>query len=167
MTAAIRRTKRYGDRTEVQNRTLTMQPGLVTGLLGPNGAVGLQDVADKRSGGCSLGMGQRLGIASAPRAHPRSLILDEPVNGLDPEGIRWIRELLGDFAVQGRTVLVSSHLMSELVLTADHVIVVGRGEPLADMPMAKLIAQASTNVVLVRRRTPTAWPEVWSDQTSR
>lgn len=112
--------------------------------------VGLQDVARKRAGGFSLGMGQRLGIASALLADPATLILDEPVNGLDPEGIRWIRDLLKSLAAEGRTVFVSSHLMSEMALTAEHVIVVGRGRLMADMPMADLIAQASTNVVTVR-----------------
>ena len=116
--------------------------------------VGLQDVARKRAGGFSLGMGQRLGIASALLADPTTLILDEPVNGLDPEGIRWIRDLLRRFAAEGRTVFVSSHLMSEMALTAEHVIVIGRGRLMADMPMADLIAQASANVVTVR--TPQA-----------
>jgi ABC-2 type transport system ATP-binding protein len=112
--------------------------------------VGLQDVARKRAGGFSLGMGQRLGIAAALLADPSTLILDEPANGLDPEGIRWIRGLLKSLAADGRTVFVSSHLMSEMALTAEHVIVVGRGRLMADMPMADLIAQASTNVVAVR-----------------
>ncbi|MDT7545779.1 MAG: type transport system ATP-binding protein [Actinomycetota bacterium] len=112
--------------------------------------VGLQDVARKRAGAFSLGMGQRLGIASALLADPQILILDEPVNGLDPEGIRWIRDLLKAQAAEGRTVFVSSHLMSEMALTAEHVIVVGRGRLMADMPMADLIARASTNIVTVR-----------------
>ena len=112
--------------------------------------VGLHEVARKRAGGFSLGMGQRLGIAAALLADPSTLILDEPANGLDPEGIRWIRELLKSLAAEGRTVFVSSHLMSEMALTAEHVIVVGRGRLMADMPMAELIARASTNVVLVR-----------------
>ena len=112
--------------------------------------VGLQDVARKRAGGFSLGMGQRLGIASALLADPETLILDEPVNGLDPEGIRWIRDLLKSLAAEGRTVFVSSHLMSEMALTAEHVIVVGRGRLIADLPMAELIAQASSSTVLVR-----------------
>jgi ABC-2 type transport system ATP-binding protein len=112
--------------------------------------VGLHEVARKRAGGFSLGMGQRLGIASALLADPSTLILDEPVNGLDPEGIRWIRDLLKSLAADGRTVFVSSHLMSEMALTAEHVIVVGRGRLMADMPMADLIAQSSTNVVTVR-----------------
>jgi ABC-2 type transport system ATP-binding protein len=112
--------------------------------------VGLQEVARKRAGGFSLGMGQRLGIASALLADPANLILDEPVNGLDPEGVRWIRDLLKALAAQGRTVFVSSHLMSEMALTAEHVIVVGRGRLMADMPTADLIASASTNTVTVR-----------------
>jgi len=112
--------------------------------------VGLQEVARKRAGGFSLGMGQRLGIASALLADPTTLILDEPVNGLDPEGIRWIRHLLRQLAAEGRTVFVSSHLMSEMALTAEHVIVIGRGRLMADMPMADLIARASANVVAVR-----------------
>ena len=112
--------------------------------------VGLQDVARKRAGGFSLGMGQRLGIASALLADPEILVLDEPVNGLDPDGVRWVRELLTSHAAAGGTVFVSSHLMSEMALTATHVIVVGRGRLIADMPMAELIAQASSNVVTIR-----------------
>ncbi len=112
--------------------------------------VGLGDVARKRAGGFSLGMGQRLGIASALLADPETLILDEPVNGLDPEGIRWIRDLLKSLAAEGHTVFVSSHLMSEMALTAEHLIVVGRGRLMADLPMAQFIAQASTNVVVLR-----------------
>jgi ABC-2 type transport system ATP-binding protein len=116
--------------------------------------VGLQDVARKRAGGFSLGMGQRLGIASALLADPSTLILDEPVNGLDPEGIRWIRDLLKSLAAEGRTVFVSSHLMSEMALTAEHLIVVGRGRLMADTSVADLIASASATVVTVR--TPQA-----------
>src|SRR5215212_11977795 len=112
--------------------------------------VGLQDVAQKRAGGFSLGMGQRLGIASALLADPETLILDEPVNGLDPEGVRWIRDLLKGLAADGHTVFVSSHLMSEMALTAEHVIVVGRGRLMADMPMSELIARASSDTVVVR-----------------
>jgi ABC-2 type transport system ATP-binding protein len=112
--------------------------------------VGLRSVARRRAGTFSLGMGQRLGIASALLGDPATLVLDEPVNGLDPEGIHWIRNLLRGFAAEGRTVLVSSHLMSEMALTADHLIVVGRGRLLADMPMADFIAQASSAVVRVR-----------------
>jgi ABC-2 type transport system ATP-binding protein len=112
--------------------------------------VGLRSVARRRAGTFSLGMEQRLGIASALLGDPATLVLDEPVNGLDPEGIHWIRNLLRGFAAEGRTVLVSSHLMSEMALTAEHLIVVGRGRLLADMPMADFIAQASPTVARVR-----------------
>ncbi len=106
--------------------------------------VGLADVAGKRAGAFSLGMGQRLGIASALLADPQMLILDEPVNGLDPDGVRWIRTLLRRLADEGRTVFLSSHLMSEMALTADHVIVVGQGRLLRDQSMAEFIAEASS-----------------------
>src|SRR6478735_2416824 len=112
--------------------------------------VGLQQVARKRAGTFSLGMGQRLGIASALLGDPDTLVLDEPVNGLDPEGIHWIRTLLRSLAQEGRTIFVSSHLMSEMALTADHLIVVGRGRILADCSTAEFIAQASPAVVRVR-----------------
>jgi len=116
--------------------------------------VGLTDVARKRAGGFSLGMGQRLGIASALLGDPPTVILDEPVNGLDPEGILWVRNLLKALAAEGRTVFVSSHLMSEMALTAEHVIVVGRGRLIADMSVEELTHGASVNTVLVR--TPDA-----------
>jgi ABC-2 type transport system ATP-binding protein len=112
--------------------------------------VGLDDVARKRAGSFSLGMGQRLGIASALLGDPPTIILDEPVNGLDPEGIRWVRDLLKGLAAEGRTVFVSSHLMSEMALTAEHVIVVGRGRLIADTSVDDLITGASVNTVLVR-----------------
>ena len=112
--------------------------------------VGLQQVARKRAGTFSLGMGQRLGIASALLGDPDTLVLDEPVNGLDPEGILWIRTLLRRLAAEGRTIFVSSHLMSEMALTADHLIVIGRGRVLADCSTADFIAQASPAVVRVR-----------------
>lgn len=112
--------------------------------------VGLTDVAAKRAGAFSLGMGQRLGIASALLGDPQMLILDEPVNGLDPDGVRWIRTLLRRLADEGRTVFLSSHLMSEMALTADHVIVVGQGKLLRDQSMADFIADASSDVVRVR-----------------
>jgi ABC-2 type transport system ATP-binding protein len=209
-------TKVYGDRVAVDDLTVTVEPGRVTGFLGPNGSgktttmrcvlgltrptsgtatvlgrpfrdlphpmrrvgalvdprarhpgrtaaahlrvlaqsnglpaarvddvidlVGLDAVADERVGGFSLGMGQRLGIAAALLGDPDVLLLDEPVNGLDPEGIRWVRELLRDLADEGRTVLVSSHLMSEMEDTADHLVVLGRGRLLADVPVADLLA---------------------------
>jgi ABC-2 type transport system ATP-binding protein len=116
--------------------------------------VGLREVAKKRAGEFSLGMGQRLGIAAALLGDPRTVMLDEPVNGLDPEGIHWIRHLLKDLAREGRTVFVSSHLMSEMALTADHLIVVGRGRVIANTTTQEFLAQASGNVVLVR--TPQA-----------
>jgi ABC-2 type transport system ATP-binding protein len=117
--------------------------------------VGLQSVARKRAGGFSLGMGQRLGIASALLGDPNTVILDEPANGLDPEGILWIRNLLKRLATDGRTVFLSSHLMSEIALTAEHVIVVGRGKLIADTSVADIVAQASQNAA-VRVRTPEA-----------
>jgi len=219
-------TKRYGDKTAVNDLTFTVKPGIVTGFLGPNGAgksttmrmiagldaptagsvlvngrpykdarapmaelgtlleakavhtgrsafnhllalaqtngvpksrvselidlVGLGEVARKRAGGFSLGMGQRLGIASALLGDPQTVILDEPINGLDPEGILWVRNLLKGLAAEGRTVFVSSHLMSEMSQTAEHLIVIGRGELIADVDEADFVAMASTNVVLVR-----------------
>ncbi|MEG9491525.1 MULTISPECIES: ABC transporter ATP-binding protein [Microbacterium] len=100
---------------------------------------GLTSVASKRAGKFSLGMGQRLGIASALLGDPHTLILDEPVNGLDPEGVRWVRGFVRALAAEGRTVLLSSHLMSEMSLTADHVIVLGRGRVLADAPIDRLV----------------------------
>jgi ABC-2 type transport system ATP-binding protein len=114
------------------------------------GLVGLEDVAGKRVGGFSLGMGQRLGIASALLGDPGVLLLDEPVNGLDPEGILWIRNLLKALAAEGRTVFVSSHLMSEMAVTATEVIVVGRGKLIASGSVAEVIRGAGTGVVMVR-----------------
>ena len=222
--------KRYGDKTAVDDLTFTVRPGVVTGFLGPNGAgksttirmimgldaptsgsvtvngkaydrhpaplhevgallearavhtgrsaynhllalalttgiprrrvdevidlVGLRDVARKRVGGFSLGMGQRLGVAAALLGDPATLVLDEPVNGLDPQGILWIRNLLRDLAAEGRTVFVSSHLMSEMALTAEHLIVIGKGKLIADTSVREFIDQASRNVVRVR--TPQA-----------
>ncbi len=116
--------------------------------------VGLRDVARRRAGGFSLGMGQRLGVAAALLGDPATLILDEPVNGLDPEGILWIRNLLRALAADGRTVFVSSHLMSEMALTAEYLIVIGRGRLIADTSVAEFIDSASRNVVRVR--TPQA-----------
>jgi len=222
-------TKRYGDKTAVDNLSFSVRPGMVTGFLGPNGAgksttirmilgldapsagsvtvngrpysahaaplrevgalleakavhkgrsardhllalaattgisrrrvdeviaiTGLTEVAKKRAGGFSLGMGQRLGIAAALLGDPQTLILDEPVNGLDPEGIHWIRNLLKSLAAQGRTVFVSSHLMSEMALTAEQVLIVGRGRLIADVSIAELTAQSRRSVVV---RTPQA-----------
>jgi len=221
-------TKRYRARTAVDDLTVTVEPGRVTGFLGPNGSgktttmrcvlgltrptagtatvlgvpyaelespmravgalidprarhpgrtayahlrslaqsnglpgsrvddvvelVGLDAVADERVRGFSLGMGQRLGIAVALLGDPEVLLFDEPVNGLDPDGIRWVRGLLRDLAAEGRTVLVSSHLMSEMQDTADHLVVLGRGRLLADVPMAELLGAGA----VVRVRTPQA-----------
>ena len=226
MIEAIGLTKRYGDKIAVDNLSLSVRPGIVTGFLGPNGAgksttfrcilgldrpsagqvtvngrayrdipaplhevgallearsvhpgrsarnhlrmlaathgisrrrvdevlglVGIEDVADRRVGGFSLGMGQRLGVATALLGDPEVLLLDEPVNGLDPEGIRWIRQLLRDLAAHGRTIFVSSHLMSEMAQTAEHVIVIGRGRLIADASTEQIVAAASGSRVLVR-----------------
>ncbi len=112
--------------------------------------VGLHEVARKRAGQFSLGMGQRLGIAAALLGDPKTVMLDEPVNGLDPEGIHWVRNLLKGLAAEGRTVFVSSHLMSEMALTADHLIVIGRGKLIADTSVEDFVERASEKVVLVR-----------------
>ncbi|HEV2824029.1 MAG TPA: ATP-binding cassette domain-containing protein [Actinomycetota bacterium] len=225
-------TKRYGDKLAVDDLTLTVRPGMVTGFLGPNGAgksttmrmilgldaptrgsvtvngrpyrehaaplrevgalldarsvhpgrsayhhllalaqtcgirrsrvdevvdaVGLNAVARRRAGGFSLGMGQRLGIAAALLGDPGTVILDEPVNGLDTEGIRWIRSLLQGLAAEGRTVFVSSHMMSEMALAAQHLIVIGRGRLIADTGMEEFVARAAPGVVRVRSTDPAA-----------
>jgi ABC-2 type transport system ATP-binding protein len=219
-------TKRYGEKTAVDDLTFTVKPGIVTGFLGPNGSgksttmrlilgldapddgtvtvggkayrdypaplhevgmllearsvhtgrsayhhllalaqthgiarsrvqelislVGLDEVARKRAGQFSLGMGQRLGIAAALLGDPEVLILDEPINGLDPEGIRWIRALLKGLAAEGRTVFLSSHLMSEMSQTADRLIIIGRGRLIRDVGLTEFVDEWSTNVVRVR-----------------
>lgn len=219
-------TKRYGTRTAVEDVSMEIRPGRVTGFLGPNGAgksttmrmivgldrpdfgvaliegkpyqalrnplrhvgaaldsraahpgrsayhhlmgmarsngiptgrvtevlddVGLSDVSRQRVGTFSLGMSQRLGIAAALLGDPHVLLLDEPINGLDPDGVRWVRQLLRGLAEEGRTVFVSSHLMSEMEDTADHLVVIGRGRLLADAPMAHVINASSMNAVTVR-----------------
>ncbi|WP_031485777.1 ABC transporter ATP-binding protein [Streptomyces bicolor] len=112
--------------------------------------VGLTAVARKKTKGFSMGMGQRLGIAGALLGDPRILMFDEPVNGLDPEGIHWIRNLMKSLAAQGRTVFVSSHLMSEMALTADHLVVIGQGRLLADTTMADFIERNSKSYVRIR-----------------
>jgi ABC-2 type transport system ATP-binding protein len=112
--------------------------------------VGLHEVARKRAGKFSLGMGQRLGIATALLGDPSTLLLDEPANGLDPEGIHWMRNLLRGLAAEGRTVFVSSHLMSEMALTADHLIVIGRGRLIADTSVDDFVRRASQKLVRVR-----------------
>ena len=219
-------TKRYGAKTAVDDLTVTVRPGVVTGFLGPNGAgksttmrmvldldrptsgsarvngkryaehraplrevgallearalhpgrtarahltalaataglprrrvddvlelAGIADVADKRVGGFSLGMGQRLGVATALLGDPATVVLDEPVNGLDPDGVLWIRTLARRLAAEGRTVFISSHLMSEMAMTAGHLVVVGRGRLIADVPTADFIANAGHESVRVR-----------------
>jgi ABC-2 type transport system ATP-binding protein len=120
------------------------------------GLVGLSEVARKRSRGFSLGMSQRLGIAAALLGDPAIVMFDEPVNGLDPEGILWIRTLMRSLAAEGRTVFVSSHLMSEMENTADHLIVIGRGRLIADCSMADFIARGTGQAVLVRTPQPDA-----------
>jgi ABC-2 type transport system ATP-binding protein len=117
------------------------------------GLVGLEEVARQRVGAFSLGMGQRLGIAAALLGDPATVVLDEPSNGLDPEGILWIRNLLKGLAAEGRTVFLSSHLMSEISLTADHLVVIGRGRLIADTSVEEILAQASHGAA-VRVRTP-------------
>jgi ABC-2 type transport system ATP-binding protein len=116
--------------------------------------VGLTSVARKRVGGFSLGMLQRLGIAGALLGDPGTLLFDEPINGLDPDGILWIRTLMRKLAAEGRTVFVSSHLMSEMALTADHLLVIGKGRLLADTPLPELIARNSDERVEVRAADP-------------
>ncbi|MFG2503671.1 ABC transporter ATP-binding protein [Streptomyces sp. NPDC048441] len=219
-------TKRYGEKTAVDDLSLEVAPGKITGFLGPNGAgksttmrmilgldhptsgtalikgkryadhthplrevgalldaravhprrsahkhllamarshgidarrvdevldaTGLSDVAGKQAGSFSLGMGQRLGIAGALLGDPEVLMLDEPVNGLDPDGVLWIRRFLRSLATQGRTVFVSSHLMSEMEVTADRLIVIGKGRLIADAPMEDILARSSRNAVRVR-----------------
>ncbi|MEU4642073.1 ATP-binding cassette domain-containing protein [Micromonospora sp. NPDC023814] len=229
-------TKRFGATTAVDNLTLDLAPGRVTGFLGPNGAgksttmrmivgldrptagealiggrryatlrhplrevgalldakavhpgrsarnhllamarsngiptrrvdevlatVGLTTVAGKRAGTYSLGMGQRLGIAGALLGDPGVLMFDEPVNGLDPDGVRWVRQLMRSLAAEGRTVFVSSHLMSEMQLTADQLVVVGKGRLLADAPIAEVIGGSSSTAVLVRSPQPAGMAEL-------
>lgn len=116
--------------------------------------VGLHAAARRRTGGYSLGMAQRLGLAAALLGDPAVLVLDEPVNGLDPEGIRWLRELLRHLAAEGRTVFVSSHLMAEMAQTADHLVVIHKGRLLADTPTRDFIARNAQAFVRVRTREP-------------
>ena len=118
---------------------------------------GLEGVAGRRAGGFSLGMRQRLGIAAALLGDPQVLIFDEPVNGLDPEGIRWVRDLMRSLAAEGRAVLVSSHLMSEMAQTADHLIVIGRRRLIADTAVSELTRASGEGTVLVRAADPGAF----------
>ena len=112
--------------------------------------MGLSSVADKAPGGFSLGMGQRLGLAGALLAEPQTLMLDEPANGLDPQSIHWLRDFLQGYAAEGRSVFVSSHLLSEMELMADHVVVIAKGRLVADASMADIVARSRRNDVLVR-----------------
>jgi ABC-2 type transport system ATP-binding protein len=236
-------TKRYGEKTAVDDLTFAVRPGMVTGFLGPNGAgktttmrlilgldhptmgsatvngkpfsrlyspmrelgalldaksvhggrsarnhllclaqtndlprrrvdevldlVGLSEVAHKRCQGFSLGMSQRLGIAAALLGDPEIVMFDEPVNGLDPEGILWVRKLMKGLAAEGRTVLVSSHLMSEMENTADHVIVIGKGRLIADCPTGEFIARSTQRGVLVRTPRPGALARAVADAGGR
>jgi ABC-2 type transport system ATP-binding protein len=120
---------------------------------------GLADVAGTRSGGFSLGMGQRLGVAAALLGRPQTVVLDEPVNGLDPDGVRWIRLLLKSLADEGRTVFVSSHLMSEMAQTATRLVIVGRGKLIAETSVEDFIGRAAVGDVLVRTPEPTGLGE--------
>ncbi|MGV8841247.1 MAG: ABC transporter ATP-binding protein [Bauldia sp.] len=122
--------------------------------------VGLKDVAEKRAGAFSLGMGQRLGIAVALLGDPATLILDEPVNGLDPDGVLWVRKLLQRLASEGRTVFVSSHLMSEMALVATHLIVIGRGKIIADAAIDDFLDQAAGTHVVVRSPAAPQFAEI-------
>ena len=124
--------------------------------------VGLTAVADRRAGKFSLGMGQRLGIASALLGDPGVLLLDEPVNGLDPEGIRWVRNLLRDLASEGRTVLVSSHLINEMALTAERAVVIGRGTLIADTSVDEFVARHQADAVRIVTPTPQRFAAVLS-----
>jgi ABC-2 type transport system ATP-binding protein len=124
--------------------------------------VGLREVANKRAGGFSLGMTQRLGIAAAMLGNPPVLMLDEPVNGLDPEGIRWVRTFMQQLASEGRTIFVSSHLMSEMAVTADHLVVIGRGRLIANSSTEEFIQQSSERSVFVRTPDPARLRELIS-----
>ncbi|WP_402464823.1 ABC transporter ATP-binding protein [Isoptericola aurantiacus] len=128
---------------------------------------GLDTVANKRVKGFSLGMGQRLGIATAMLGDPSTLIMDEPVNGLDPDGVLWVRNLARQFAAEGRTVLLSSHLMSEVQLTADRVVVIGKGRILADASIVEFTAQAASGAVTVRTSDDERFAEIVATEGAR
>jgi ABC-2 type transport system ATP-binding protein len=170
--------KRFGSTLALDGMTFAAGPGQVTGFIGPNGAgksttmrvilglgarrvdevlaqAGLEKAARRKAGGYSLGMRQRLGIAAALLGDPPVLMLDEPFNGMDPEGTRAMRGFLAALAAQGRAVLVSSHLMSELQETAGHLVIVGRGTVIADTCVADMIASASAD--RIRVRTSARW----------
>jgi ABC-2 type transport system ATP-binding protein len=148
---AVHGGRRARDHLRWLARTHDLDPRRVDEVLG---LTGLESVAHRRIKTYSLGMAQRLGIAAALLGDPEILMFDEPVNGLDPEGIRWIRDLLRALAAEGRTVLVSSHLMSEMAITADHLVVIGRGRLIADASVADVVDQQDLRSVRVR--TPAA-----------
>lgn len=125
--------------------------------------VGLSEVARKKPGKFSLGMSQRLGIAAAILGKPKYLMLDEPANGLDPEGIAWLRQFLKDYAAEGNTVFVSSHLLSEMALMADNVVVIGKGKMIANTSMKQLIAESGHSSIFVRTSDNTKLQKVLSD----
>jgi ABC-2 type transport system ATP-binding protein len=138
-------------------QTQGLPPSRVDEVLG---LVGLQEVADKRAGSFSLGMSQRLGIAAALLGNPQVLLLDEPVNGLDPEGVLWIRNLMKQLAAEGRTILVSSHLMNEMAVTADYLIVIGRGKLIVESSTEDVIARSADKSVRVRTPDPARLTEL-------
>ncbi|MBC2681323.1 ABC transporter ATP-binding protein [Corynebacterium anserum] len=129
------------------------------------GIVGLSEVAGRKAGTFSLGMGQRLGLAAALLGDPEVLILDEPVNGLDPEGIRWVRGFVRHLASEGRTVLISSHLLSEMAQTADHLVVIGKGKLIADRSTQDFIASASETQTVVRTANPSELAEAFTQES--
>lgn len=129
------------------------------------GLVGLSEVAGKRAGGFSLGMGQRLGLATALLGDPGVLLLDEPVNGLDPEGIRWVRSFLKSLAAEGRSVLVSSHMLSEMALTADDLVVIGRGRLIAETTTYDFVKNSSQSSVLVRTENLPEFEQVLREES--
>lgn len=143
----VQAARRADDHLRALARSNRIPPGRVDEVLG---IVGLSEVADRKLGGFSLGMSQRLGIAAALLGDPPVLLFDEPINGLDTEGIRWVRGLLKGLAAEGRTVLVSSHLMSEMELTADRLVVIGRGRLLADTTLVEFVAHRGTPGAVVR-----------------
>ena len=148
---AVQRERSALDHLRILARTHRIGDERVVGLLE---RVGLAGVARRPAGTFSLGMLQRLGLAAALLGDPRILLLDEPVNGLDPDGVRWLRGLLRGFAAEGRTVLISSHLMTEMELTADHLVVIGRGRLIADAPIAEIAGRFGQTVLVRAEREP-------------
>jgi ABC-2 type transport system ATP-binding protein len=141
-----------------------IKPGRVGAVLD---LVGLSTVARRRARAYSLGMSQRLGVAAALLGDPPVLMFDEPVNGLDPEGIRWIRDLMRGYAAEGRTVLVSSHLMTEMALTADHLVVIGKGRLIADAPLDEVLRRNARHDLLVRTEQPARLRQLLTDAGAR